>query len=168
MDNDRIKQLQEQATVDILGVKQVDQKVFAQLIVQDCVEIIESWAEDDFAINGIAVEILEHFDMEIPIYEDQDWDPAEELQKLVDEYDIDDLKNQSNSQVVWGSVLDNIYKCTVTRIDDYNGLLKVVNTETDSVLLEQKVMLSYRAAFGPDAGDVAEWQDLSVQAVDNQ
>lgn len=41
------------------------QTYFAELVVRDCVEIIESWAEDDFAINGIAIEILERFDMEL-------------------------------------------------------------------------------------------------------
>ena len=72
------------------------------------------------------------------------------------------------TQVVWESKLDNIYQCEVTRVEDYKGLLKVTNTENNFVLLEQEVALSYGAQFGPDMADVAEWQHLIIQAVDNQ
>jgi len=72
------------------------------------------------------------------------------------------------SQTIWESKLDNIYQCEVTRTDEYRGVLKVTNTENDFVLLEQEVGLSYDARFGPDMADVAEWQHLIIQAVDNQ
>ena len=70
------------------------------------------------------------------------------------------------SNIVWEATLDNIYKCEVTRIDEYKGKLKVTNTENAFVLLEQEVGLSYGARFGPDIDDVALWQDLSCKAVD--
>lgn len=72
------------------------------------------------------------------------------------------------TQLIWESKLDKIYQCEVNRIDEYKGILKVTNTENHFVLLEQEVTLSYRSLFGPDVDDVAYWQDLSVQAVDNQ
>ena len=70
------------------------------------------------------------------------------------------------TQLIWEATLDNIYKCEVTRIDEYKGKLKVTNTENAFVLLEQEVELSYGARFGPDIDDVALWQDLSCKAVD--
>ena len=70
------------------------------------------------------------------------------------------------TQLIWEATLDNIYKCEVTRIDEYKGKLKVTNTENVFVLLEQEVGLSYGARFGPDIDDVALWQDLSCKAVD--
>ena len=70
------------------------------------------------------------------------------------------------TQLIWEATLDNIYKCEVTRIDEYKGKLKVTNTENAFVLLEQEVGLSYGARFGPDIDDVALWQDLSCKAVD--
>ena len=36
--NERIQQMLDKATYEILGVKQVDQKQFAELIVRECVE----------------------------------------------------------------------------------------------------------------------------------
>ena len=37
--NDRIKELLKESTYDVLGVKQVDQKKFAELIVRECASI---------------------------------------------------------------------------------------------------------------------------------
>lgn len=72
------------------------------------------------------------------------------------------------SELIWESTLDNIYQCEVTRKAEYKGILKVTNTENNFVLLEQEVGLSYGAQFGPDVADVADWQNLIVQTVDNQ
>ena len=71
--NPRIQELARQAGAQHrlnLGVEEFcfehhELEKFAELIVANCVKIIESWAEDDFAINGIAIEILDHFDMEL-------------------------------------------------------------------------------------------------------
>ena len=37
-----------------------------QIVVEDCVKIIERWTKDDPAFYGLALEILEHFELEIP------------------------------------------------------------------------------------------------------
>lgn len=69
--NERILELVKQATKHYPATESsgefstFDKELFAELIVADCVKIIESWAKDDFAINGIAIEILDHFDMEL-------------------------------------------------------------------------------------------------------
>jgi hypothetical protein len=44
--NDKIKQLQEQATEDILGVKIVNHQRFAELIIRECVDIAEQTRYD--------------------------------------------------------------------------------------------------------------------------
>lgn len=38
---------------------------FSELIVRRVVERIEHWAEDDFGLNALALEILDEFDMEL-------------------------------------------------------------------------------------------------------
>jgi hypothetical protein len=70
--------------------------------------------------------------------------------------------------MIWESDLDDKYKCTVERTSERTGLLRVVETGTSRVLLEKQVGLSYGAQFGPDMADVAEWQELCVEAVDSQ
>ena len=37
--NDQIKKLMAQATYDVLGVKQIDQQLFAELIIKECANI---------------------------------------------------------------------------------------------------------------------------------
>ena len=37
--NERIKELMTQATYDVLGVKQIDQQLFAELIITECADI---------------------------------------------------------------------------------------------------------------------------------
>ena len=69
-------------------------------------------------------------------------------------------------QVIWEAELDNVYRCEVIRLEERKGQLTVKNVETNKVLLDQEVGLSYGAMFGPDMGDVAYWQELCVNAVD--
>lgn len=38
---------------------------FSELIVRRVIERIENWAEDDFGLNALAIEILDEFDMEL-------------------------------------------------------------------------------------------------------
>ena len=52
--NERIKELLDKATYDVLGVKQVDQKKFAELIVQECASKVT---------RNEALNIFEHFGM---------------------------------------------------------------------------------------------------------
>lgn len=63
--NERIRELLAQATYDVLGVKQVDQNQFAELIVRDCINIIEGYCETTPEIYGLPLEIVDHFDMEL-------------------------------------------------------------------------------------------------------
>jgi hypothetical protein len=70
------------------------------------------------------------------------------------------------AEVVWESNLDNRYDCKVTRNSEYSGQLKVLDTETNQVLLDEEVRLSYGDAFGPDVADVADWRDKIVKVVD--
>jgi hypothetical protein len=37
--NDIIKEIMKQATYDVLGVKQIDQQLFAELIIMECAEV---------------------------------------------------------------------------------------------------------------------------------
>ena len=71
-------------------------------------------------------------------------------------------------EVVWESNLDNRYDCKVTRNLEYTGQLKVLDTETNQVLLDEEVFLSHGAFFGPDVADVADWRDKIIAVVDGE
>jgi len=63
--NNRIEEILKQSTHDTMGVKQVDQKQFAELIVRECAKI----ADDGFGStnfgNGISgAQVLKHFGVE--------------------------------------------------------------------------------------------------------
>jgi hypothetical protein len=62
---------------------------------------------------------------------------------------------------VWNGTLDNRYTVTVIRTGTYHGELSI--REGDQILLRENVGLSYDARFGPDAGDVADWQQRAVE-----
>ena len=72
--NERIQELAKQSTDDILGVKILDQKKFAQLIVQECADISKQsqWSEakgeyyEGFneAIIYVSNKIKQHFGVE--------------------------------------------------------------------------------------------------------
>ena len=67
--NSHIKKLLEQSTYDILGVKQVDQNKFAQLIVQECIGVVNSrfmgdLNREDMEVRRCAEDIKEHFGVE--------------------------------------------------------------------------------------------------------
>jgi hypothetical protein len=72
------------------------------------------------------------------------------------------------AEVIWESNLDNRYDCKVTRNLEYTGQLKVLDTETNQVLLDEEVFLSHGAFFGPDVADVADWRDKIVKVVDGK
>jgi hypothetical protein len=72
------------------------------------------------------------------------------------------------AEVIWESNLDNRYDCKVTRNLEYTGQLKVLDTETNQVLLDEEVRLSYGASFGPDVFDVADWRDKIIAVVDGE
>ena len=56
MMNERILELLKQATYDVLGVKQVDQQLFAELIVEECMSNLHLNGYDD-AMN----QVKQHF-----------------------------------------------------------------------------------------------------------
>ena len=55
--NNRIEELLKQSTHDVMGVKQVDQKQFAELIVRECV-LISQTSTDGFSAGK---RMEEHF-----------------------------------------------------------------------------------------------------------
>lgn len=57
--NDKIRELLKQSTYDVLGVKQVDQQLFAELIVQECMSNLHLNGYDD-AMN----QVKQHFGVE--------------------------------------------------------------------------------------------------------
>jgi len=67
---------------------------------------------------------------------------------------------------IWQAELDGKYKCSVTRINKRGGTLRVEDTESGKILLEQDVGLLYGAQFGPDVEDVEKWQGICVAVVD--
>ena len=67
---------------------------------------------------------------------------------------------------IWDAVLDELYQCEVVRTQEYRGLLTIKNTQNGHVILEQEIGISYDAQFGPDIGDVAYWQDICVNKID--
>jgi hypothetical protein len=67
---------------------------------------------------------------------------------------------------IWQAELDGKYRCSVTRINKRGGTLRVEDTESGKMLLEQDVGLLYGAQFGPDVEDVEKWQGICVAVVD--
>ena len=70
--NQRLKELEKQATTIEYGVDNgfdrvtFDKEKFARLIVQDIIGIVEGYCETTPEIYGLPLDILEHFDMELP------------------------------------------------------------------------------------------------------
>lgn len=58
--NERIQELLKKSTYEILGVKQVDQKQFAELVVKECIAILD---EDDGATHHREL-LFTHFGVE--------------------------------------------------------------------------------------------------------
>lgn len=65
MMNERIKELLSKSTYEVMGVKQVDQKQFAELIVRECAKIADDGCGSacfGLGINGAMLK--EHFGVE--------------------------------------------------------------------------------------------------------
>lgn len=69
-------------------------------------------------------------------------------------------------EVVWSSKLDKRWDCRVLRTGFYTGTLQIF--DGDVLFHEEPTALSYGAQFGPDQGDIAEWQDRCVQLIDGR
>jgi hypothetical protein len=61
-------------------------------------------------------------------------------------------------------MLDRKYTVRVTRTAPYRGELTIALGA--NVLHREAVGLSYDALFGPDVGDVASWQAITIAFVD--
>lgn len=70
------------------------------------------------------------------------------------------------SYPVFLSKFDHRYDVKVLRKGSYEGILQVWDNGT--LLMEKDVTLSYGAVFGPDVADVAEWEKLVANFVDNR
>ena len=60
--NERIQELINQATDDILGVKVLDKRMFAELIVKECAEVASKVVVDHEGVDfGLVEKCYEHF-----------------------------------------------------------------------------------------------------------
>ena len=64
--NEIVKKLLEESTYDVLGVKQVDQKKFAELIVQECVNVLNhrfmgDLNREDMEVRRCVEDVKKHF-----------------------------------------------------------------------------------------------------------
>lgn len=62
--SDKITALAQQATTDVLGVPVLDQRHFAQLIIQECIDICEQGNATQASSGGAASMIRQHFGVE--------------------------------------------------------------------------------------------------------
>ncbi len=71
------------------------------------------------------------------------------------------------SKVLWSAILDRRYKCELQRIEAYKGDLLAFDSQNNDVLIyEIKVPISYDGRLGPDIIDVASWQELLIEKID--
>jgi hypothetical protein len=70
----------------------------------------------------------------------------------------------SDEDLVLSTVLDVRYAIEVRRLRPYRGELTI--TEGDRILFRKEVGLSYDALFGPDIGDVDNWEEEALRFVD--
>lgn len=70
----------------------------------------------------------------------------------------------SENETIWEATLDGVYECRVERLSRDVGRLTMRQGDND--LLDKEVALSWGAAFGPDVGDVADWQTICAEAAD--
>ena len=68
--------------------------------------------------------------------------------------------------VAWESELDERYVVKVVRLAPYQGQLQI--WDGSELLHAEPVGLSYDALFGPDVGDVHQWQELAVRFIDGR
>lgn len=88
--------------------------------------------------------------------------------------DFSDYLDQSKSPkrgplTVWASVLDKKYGLEVLRLKEntHHGIYTIFELESEKILSQENVILSYGAKFGPDISDVSIWQDMAIEIVDN-
>ncbi len=70
------------------------------------------------------------------------------------------------NDLVWDDLLDNHYTVAVIRTQQYLGELTIA--EGAKILYRKQVALSYNALFGPDADDVADWQQDAINFIERR
>lgn len=71
------------------------------------------------------------------------------------------------SKVLWAAIMDRRYKCEVQRTEPYSGVLLAFDSkDNDKLIYELTVPISYDAKYGVDIVDVASWQDLIIEKID--
>jgi hypothetical protein len=69
-------------------------------------------------------------------------------------------------EVVWKSTLDGRYEIVVVRIAPYQGKLTI--SDAGHEIFSRQLGLMYDALLGPDISDVATWQEIAVDFIDNK
>ena len=67
--------------------------------------------------------------------------------------------------IVWKDQVDKKYDVYVERVEPYKG--ELVIKEGDKELTHKFVTIAYDAKFGPDHGDVIQWQLDCIDFIDN-
>ena len=70
-------------------------------------------------------------------------------------------------ETIWISLFDKQFTCSVTRINQQGGNLRIVENTTNNELLNQDVGLLNGAETGPDMEDVAKWHEICRAVIDN-
>ena len=82
--------------------------------------------------------------------------------------EINETDGRGDASLIWVAILDRRFKCEVQRTGTRQASLFVFDSkDNDKIIYESRVPLSYDAKFGPDIGDVAEWQEMCAKAVDD-
>lgn len=70
---------------------------------------------------------------------------------------------------VWHNTVDKgTWDVRVERVDGYRGVLVIKRVDTGQEIHREGVSLAYGAVFGPDAADLAVWQDRVIEVIDRQ
>jgi hypothetical protein len=62
--NPRIRELLDAASYSVLGVRQIDQNQFAELIIQECADLFKLTHSDEQCPRRIDTTILRHFEQD--------------------------------------------------------------------------------------------------------
>lgn len=79
-----------------------------------------------------------------------------------------DSQEPDHPALVWRAKFDERYLIEVERVDERNAKLRIWDHDKqDAEIACWDVGLAYGAIFGPDVGDVAEWQDRIAAFIDD-
>lgn len=70
---------------------------------------------------------------------------------------------------IWEATVDNnTWKVQVVDTGNYSGRLEVIRVSDGEVVYKEALHVAFNAAFGPDAADVACWQEKAIEVIDSQ